>query len=325
MKNFVYKKPKTIKEASQFMGENWIDALPLAGGTDLLGLMKNEIETPNSLVNLKSIPGMDQITYSAGKGLTMGALVTITEIAEHPIIGEKYTVLAQAAQEIASPQLRNQATIGGNICQRPRCWYFRGDFYCLKKGGDLCYAVDGENKYHCVIGGGPCFIVHPSDIAVALMALDASIVIAAGKKSRVIPITQFFILPEKNVTRENVLNPGEIITEIRLSDAPVNMRSRYLKMKERQVWDFAIVSVAGVIQMDTSTIQTGRIALGGVAPVPWLERNVTAKLAGAKLSEENLTEIAAVTLSDADTLEQNEYKIPLARNLVKRLLRELSI
>lgn len=323
MKNFLHIKPQSPEEASQLAGNNWKDALPYAGGTDLLGLMKDGLENPDKLIDLKALPHMDKITYTPGKGLQIGALVTIAEIAEHELINKKYTVLGQAAKEVASPQLRSLGTIGGNICQRPRCWYFRGDFHCLRKGGDMCYAVEGENKYHCIIGGGPCFIVHPSDTAVALLALDASVAVFSGKKSQQIPLREFFVLPGKLVTRENILKPGEIITGVLVPDVPPGTRSGYLKLKERSVWDFATVSAAAVLQVQQNIVRTARVALGGTAPVPWLEKQVSSQLKGMKTTSDNLEQIVSTALKDAEPLEQNAYKIPMARNLIKRLITNL--
>jgi xanthine dehydrogenase YagS FAD-binding subunit len=324
MNNFEYLQPKTLMEASQAMGKDWQMALPFAGGTDLLGMMKDGIASPNKLVNLKSIAELNKINYLPAKGLTIGALATITEIAEHPLINEKYSVLAQAAKEVASPQLRNLGTIGGNICQRPRCWYYRGEFHCLRKGGGMCYAVDGRNKFHCVIGGGPCFIVHPSDTAVALIALDAKVVIFSGKKSRSIPIGDFFVLPEVNVERENVLKPGEFVTEIQIPDLPTNTSSGYLKLKERRAWDFAVVSVAAAVQKNGASFTSGTVALGGVAPIPWLEKEVSSKLAGFKIDAKNVEQLSTKALNDAEPLENNAYKVPLAQNMIKKLLLKIS-
>lgn len=323
MNNFVHIKPENLKEASQLLGSNWKDVLSYAGGTDLLGLMKDEIEKPGKLIDLKALPGMKTIAYTPGKGLKIGALVTITEIAGHNLINKKYTVLGQAAKEVASPQLRNQGTIGGNLCQRPRCWYFRGDFHCLRKGGDVCYAVEGENKFHCVIGGGPCFIVHPSDTAVALLALDARLTVFSNKKFRQIPLKEFFVLPEKDVKRENILKPGEIVTEIYIPEAPSGMRSGYLKSKERGAWDFATVSAAVVLQLQQDKVKMAQVTLGGAAPVPWAEKHVGSQLKGITINPENLEQIVSTALKDAEPLEQNEYKIPLARSLIKRLILNL--
>lgn len=323
MKNFEYLQPKSLQEASTWAGSNRKEALLYAGGTDLLGLMKDVIITPKKVINLKSIKGLNKIIYTPGKGLQIGALTTISSIAEHPLINEKYPVLAQAAHAVASPQLRNMGTIGGNICQRPRCWYFRGDFPCLRKGGDVCYAVDGQNKYHCIIGGDSCYIVHPSDAAVALLALDAKLSIFSGEKSHSVSLSDFFVLPEQDLQRENILKPGEIVTEIQVPDLPKNSKSGYLKFKERGAWDFAVVSVATVIQRNGAAIKSGRIVLGGVAPIPWFDQQISSRLVGLPLSEKNLTQVANEALPAAEPLNQNEYKLPLARNLIKRLLKKL--
>jgi len=325
MNNFKYIQPKTLKDASQALNKNRQTAIPFAGGTDVLGLMKDGIEAPQKLVNLKALPGLDKITYAAGKGLTIGSLVTITEIAEHPLINNKYSALAQSANEVASPQLRNVGTIGGNICQRPRCWYFRGDFHCLRKGGDVCFAVEGRNKFHCIVGGGPCFIVHPSDTAIALTALNAKVKIFSGKKSRTVPIREFFVLPDQNVQRENILQPGEIVTEIQLPDVSQNTKSGYLKAKQRGAWDFAVVSVAAVIQKNGASFKSGSIALGGVAPIPWMEKNISAQLSGFSTRQSEIEKLSKKALNEAEPMENNTYKVPLAQNLIKKMLLNLTV
>lgn len=322
MENFQYINPTDLAEASKLLGNNFEQALPFAGGTDLLGMMKNKIVTPEKVINLKSIPGLDQITFRAGKGISIGANVKIAEIAEHALINQKFTVLAKAANEVGSPQIRNMGTIGGNICQRPRCWYFRGDFHCLRKGGDICYAVDGENKYHCIFGGNPCYIVHPSDIAVALSVLDATFSITYAKKSRTVSINDFFVTPDKNVLRENILKPGEILTEITIPEPAPNTKSSYLKFKERAVWDFAIVSVAVMVEKNGASIKQGKVALGGVAPIPMLEKNISGQLAGLAPTEDNIKKLANTALSEAEPLEKNLYKLQLAKNLIQHALTE---
>jgi xanthine dehydrogenase YagS FAD-binding subunit len=324
MKDFAYLQPETLEQASKSLDNSFEESLPYAGGTDLLGMMKNDLSTPDKVVNLKSIPGLTGIKYTPGKGLSIGVLVRIAQLARDKTIQEKYTVLAQAAHKVASPQLRNMGTIGGNLCQRPRCWYFRGDFHCLRKGGDMCYAVDGENKYHCIIGGAPCFIVHPSDTAVALLALKASLKIFSWKKSREIQLSEFFVLPDQNILRENILEPGEIVTDILIPEAAVNTKSQYIKFIERSAWDFALVSVAAVIQNSGKQIQSGRIAFGGVAPVPWLEKEVSNRLSGFTVNEQNLKQISEMALKKATPLEHNGYKLILARNLLKRVLINLT-
>ena len=207
---FNYIQPKSLEEAVKF-GET---AQLYAGGTDLIGLMKDDIIQSEKVINLKNLKGLDKIEDKGSKGLEIGPLVKIADLIENNIVQEKYPLLVQTAKEIASPQLRNMGTVGGNICQRPRCWYYRGDFDCIRKGGDTCFAVGGENKFHCIIGGGPCFIVHPSDLAVALLALDAKIEITSKDGQKTVPVNDFFILPEEDATKENILKSSEIVTKI---------------------------------------------------------------------------------------------------------------
>jgi len=321
MNDFTYLQPTSLKQATGWLKDGNGAAMPNGGGTDLLDLMKNRIATPSYVVNLKSVPDLNTIRIN-DSGLELGALVTLTEIAEHPDILKHYTVLAEAAGAVASPQLRNVGTIGGNLCQRPRCWYFRGDFDCLRKGGDLCYAMDGQNKHHCIVGGGPCYYVHPSDPAVALMALGASVTIQGPKSQRTIPLESFFVLPDEDVTRETVLQPGEVVTAVKVPAPTPGTVSHYVKFTERAAWDFAVVSVAAVLHHDGGTVQGGRVALGGVAPMPWLEKNVTSRLPGLTQDDTALQAIADATLPDAEPLEMNGYKVILARNLVKRTLEE---
>ena len=324
MKYFEYARPKTVEEASELLLALPETAKAYAGGTDVMGLLKDRLIAPQKLVNLKSISGLNAIHYTPGKGLRIGALVTIAELAENSVIGEKYPILQQAAREVASPQLRTVGTLGGNLCQSPRCWYYRGDFPCLRKGGEMCYAVAGHNKYHCIVGGGPCYIVHPSDMAVALLALDAKVLVQSRKKSRTIPMSEFYLLPEKNVRRENVMQSGDVLTEIQVPDVMAGMRSGYLKFKERNVWDFALVSVAGVIHKNGSTIQSGKIAFGGVAPAPWQDKTINEKLDGLNISADAFTHLSQSSFTDAEALTMNAYKVPLVRNLMKRLLAQLT-
>lgn len=324
MKAFAYLQPDDLSQASAILQKE-AQAIPFAGGTDVLGLLKDDILAPDKVVNLKSLPGLKQIVYQAGTGLTIGALTTVADIAEHPLIREKFTILHEAAREVASPQLRNVGTLGGNLCQRPRCMYFRGDFHCIRKGGDICYAVQGHNKYHCVTGGGPCFIVHPSDLAVALLALQAEVQIFAGKKSRALPLSEFFVLPEKDPEHETVLKSGEIVTGVFVPELPPGSRSGYVKFRERAAWDFAVVSVGAVIRKQGDSIRGGHLAFGGVAPVPWQERELQRRLPGTQTDETSLAELCRDILKTADPLDMNAYKIMLTRNLTKRLLLRLTV
>ncbi len=325
MKNFAYVRPKSIDEASTLLNTHAESAVPFGGGTDVLGLLKDKVIAPETVVNLKTVSGMKSIEYSGRNGLRIGALTTVAEIANNPDIAENYPILSQAAIEIASPQLRNAGTIGGNLCQRPRCWYFRGDFHCLKKGGDLCYAFDGENRRHCIIGGGPCFIVHPSDLAVALLALDARVTIFSGGNTRTISLNELYHLPAEDPTTEITLKPGEIVTEIQVPNLPENSRSTYIKIKERKVWDFAVVSVGAVLRKNGTRIQSGRVAFGGVAPIPWQEDALNEQLSGLAVNDQNLEKVVQSAFTDASPLERNGYKVPLVRNVTRQALKDLMV
>ncbi|PWT80563.1 MAG: molybdopterin dehydrogenase [Acidobacteria bacterium] len=296
---------------------------PIAGGQDILTSMKDYITRPNRLVNLKSIRGLDRIEGDEKKGLTIGALVTLTQLEEHPVVKSAFPGLAEAAHSVASPQIRNLGTVGGNLCQRPRCWYYRlEEVVCLKKGGSRCYAADGENKYNAIIAGGPSYIVHPSDLATMLVALEASVSVTGSEGKRVIPLNKFFTLPsEGNIRRENVLKNEEIVTQITVPASPLAKRSTYLKFKERDSLDFAISAVAIAAQVEPSkTIKDVRIVLGGVAPIPWRVPAAEKFVTGKKLDTEVLNEAARLALADAKPLAKNEYKVPLTQTLVRRAL-----
>ena len=295
---------------------------PLAGGQDLLTTMKDYTSRPTRLVNLKNIRGLNRITLNA-RGLTIGALVTLTELEEHAGVRKSYPGLAEAAHSIATEQIRNLGTVGGNLCQRPRCWYFRlEEVICLKKGGSDCYAASGENKYNAIFGGGPSFIVHPSDLAPMLLALDAQVRVQGATGRRVIRMDKFFTLPsEGNIRRENVLNNDDIITEIYVPASPLAARSTYLKFKERESLDFALASVAAAVQLGTNrAVRQARIVLGAVAPVPWRVPKAEAFLVGKSLTPEVLAEAAKIALAGAEPLEKNAYKVPLTQTLVRRAL-----
>ncbi len=323
MKKFEYLQPTTLKEAAdELLKES--SSIPYSGGTDALGLLKDYIVEPEKVINLKNIKGMDEVSYKAGKGLEIGALVKIAEVAKHKTIKEKYAILSDAAELIASPQLRNMGTVGGNLCQRPRCYYFRGDFDCLRKGGDMCYAVNGQNKYHCIVGGGPCYIVYPSDLAVALLALNAKVEITSPQGVKQLPIAEFYVLPEKDYHHENVLKQGELVTKIIVPELTSGTKSKYIKFMERNVWDFAVVSVGAVVVPNGSSLKSGRIAFGGVAPAPWEIKELNSKLTGLQISDDSLDKLTSNLFSDAAPLEKNGYKVPLSRNLVKRILKELA-
>ena len=326
MKAFEWVSAATVNEAVKMLSvasRGDIDEAPrpIAGGQDLLTTMKDYTSRPTRIVNLKSIPGMNRIALNAS-GLTIGALVTLTEVEEHAGVQKSFPGLTEAAHSIATPQIRNLGTVGGNLCQRPRCWYFRlEEVVCLKKGGSECYAATGENKYNAIIGGGPSYIVHPSDLAPMLLALGATVTVMGSTGKRVIPLDKFFTLPsEGNIRRENVLKNDDIITEIFIPASPLAARSTYLKFKERDSLDFALASVAVALRLASGTVRDARIVLGGVAPIPWRVPAAEKFLVGKKLQPDVLAEAGKIALAEAKPLEKNAYKVPLTQTLVRRAL-----
>ena len=298
-------------------------ARPIAGGQDLLTTMKDYITRPTRVVNLKGIRGLDRIVADGKSGLRIGPLVTLTQLDEDPVVRRNFPGLAEAAHSIATPQIRNLGTVGGNLCQRPRCWYFRlEEAVCLKKGGSECFAATGENKYHAILGGGPSYIVHPSDLAPMLLALGSSVSVVGGDGKRIVPLEKFFTLPsEGNLRRENVLKNDELITEIHVPASKFAAHSTYLKFKERDSMDFAIAAVAAAVTLGANkTVTEARLVLGGVAPIPWRVPRAEVALIGKTLNSEVLESVAGIALAGAKPLAKNAYKIPLTQTLVRRAL-----
>ena len=296
---------------------------PIAGGQDLLTTMKEYITRPVRVVNLKSIRGLDKIESDGKGGLRIGALVTLNHLEESPLVRRSFPGLAEAAHSVGTPQIRHLGTVGGNLCQRPRCWYFRlEEVVCLKKGGSECYAATGENKYHAIFGGGPSYIVHPSDLAPMLLALGASVSVVGPGSKRTIALDKFFTLPaDGNLRRENVLQNDEIITEVQVPASKFAANSTYLKFKERDSMDFAMSAVAAAVAMGANkTVTDARIVLGGVAPIPWRVAKAEAALAGKTMSTDLLADVARIALQGAEPLAKNGYKIPLTQTLVRRAL-----
>lgn len=318
---FAYIKARSLDEAFEHL--DGPKARIHAGGTDLQGCMRDGVFETERVVSISGLSHLKGIRERADGGLAIGALTTIDEIATNPVILDRYPALAQAAGEVASPQLRNQGTIGGNLCQRPRCWYFRGDFHCRKKGGPRCYALHGENRYHAIFGGGPCHIVHPSDTAPALIALGASVRIADDVGERIEPLSHFFILPAEDVTRENILQPGEIVTEVllpRTSATSMGMRSSYRKVRERGAFDFALASVALALKKHGSIVQEANVVLGGVAPIPWRAVSAETVLVGSRVTPATAPDIAEAAVEGADPMEQNAYKVLLVKGIIEESL-----
>ena len=315
--NFSYVRPKNLKEAIKQLSSP--GAGLHAGGTDILGCLRDHVFDIKKLVSISGLKELKGITKTSDGGLRIGALTTITAVAEHPAVNEHYAALAQAAREVASPQLRNQGTMGGNLCQKPRCWYYRGEFNCLRKGGETCFAVAGENQYHCILGGGPCFIVHPSDTAPALVVFDASVRITGPKGSRTVSVEKFHVLPRTDVRRETVLGPGEIVTEIVLPPSR-GLRSSYRKVRARASWDFALAGIALALRFKDGVVADARAVLSGAAPVPWRSREIEAAITGKKLDADVITKAAEAAMKNAQPLKENEYKVPLFRGMIEEEL-----
>ncbi len=314
LSNFSYIRPKTLKEASKQLAAK--GARLHAGGTDLLGCLRDHVFEINKMVSINGLKELKGIKKTADGGIRIGALTTISEVSEDPVVISQYRALAQAAREVASPQLRNQGTIGGNICQKPRCWYYRGDFHCLRKGGEKCFAVSGENQYHCILGGGPCFIVHPSDTAPALVAFEASVRIAGPKGTRTVAAGKFHVLPGVDVHRETVLETGEIVTEILLPPSQ-GMKSSYRKVRARASWDFALAGLALAIKFNNDVVAGARAVLSGAAPIPWRSREIENAIVGHRLDESIAAKAAEAAMMSAQPLAQNDYKIPLFRGMIE--------
>ena len=322
MNPFDYHSPKSLPEAIALLDAGDLNnrrVRVMAGGQDLLTEMKEHLVEPEAIVNLKGIPGLDKIAFDGKKGLTIGALVKISDIAELQPAQEYFPALAMAAGSVGSPQIRHVGTLGGNLCQKPRCWYYRNeDIVCLKKGGAICYAVAGENKYNAILGGGPSYIVHPSDTATALTALSASVTIAGPKGTRTVPIEKFFVLPKENARRENVLLPNEILVSVTVPMSAMAARSVYLKFREKSSMDWAMSACAVALSVSGGKVKEARIVLGGVAPIPWRVPNAEKLLLGKAPDDATLHAVADAALAGAVKLTQNAYKVPLTKTLVRR-------
>jgi xanthine dehydrogenase YagS FAD-binding subunit len=298
-------------------------AMPLGGGTDLLVLIEENLARPTSLVDLRSVTEFRRIEATPDGDLRIGAGTRVDDLARHALVRSQYPALAEACAAVGTPALRQMGTIGGNLCQRPRCWYFRRGIACYKNGGSECPAISGENQYLSILDGGPCYAIHPSDPAVALMALEAVIEVTGSQPSelRSVPIESFFVLPTQRLDAETILRPGEFVSAIVLSAdaAAPSMRSQhYYKAMQRGTWDFALVSLAAVKRMDGAV----RLVFGGVAPRPWrAPSDVEAGVASGSLDAEM---IAKRAFRDAQPLSGNTYKVDIATALLHRAVRELT-
>jgi len=326
MKTFANKNPQTLEQAVSFVQQARKDGQTpsvVGGGSDLLGMVKEFLIKPDVLVNLKTIKGLDQVAPTPG-GVNIGGLITLDTLGKHPLVRSQYTVLAEAAETVATPQIRNVGTLAGNVCQRPWCWYFRNGFPCLKNGGDTCFSIVGDNRFHAIFGGGPSYIVHPSDTAPALVALDAKFRIVGPSGERIVPAADFFVLPQKDATKENVLAADEVLAGVQLAAAHAGRRSTYNKVLDREAWTHAIVSAAVVLDMDNEICRRARLVLGGVAPIPWRLPDVERLLTGQRITPELAAKAGEAAIVGAQKLSKNAYKLPMTKALVRRTVLALA-
>ena len=325
MKPFAYARPSTLAEAADLLAphpeDDGADPRILAGGTDLLTMMKEDLLAPSLLIDIKRLNDLDDRIVLEPDGLRIGALATLAEVERDPLVLATHPALAQAAGLAASPQLRNMATIGGNLLQRPRCWYFRDhEVACWLKGGSDCPAVDGENQHHALFGDSPCHAVHPSDPATALLALGASVVIRGGDGERAVSMEDFLAAPTAERRTENLLGSDEIIIAVTVPDRAETVNSVYLKAMDRKVWSFALVGVGVQLDVVAGRIEAARIAMGGVATIPMRMLQAETMLIGEAPGNSLFERAAEAALEGAAPLSRNGYKIPLAKALVRRAL-----
>jgi xanthine dehydrogenase YagS FAD-binding subunit len=316
MQAFEYANPTTLQEATALLGTKWGEADVLAGGTDIISLMKDGAYSTRRLINVKNIKELGGIRR-AGGGLRIGATVTIDELLENSTIRSQYPALADAARGIASPQIRNMGTVGGDLCQRPRCWYYRGGNGLLAqdaKGGSL--VVNGDNRYHAIFSSGPAYFVSASSLGPALIAMNAKVTLVGKSGKRELSVEQFFVTPKSNDEREIALQPGEILTEVVIPAAAA--RSAVYEVRERDALDWPLVAAAVVLG------PKGRVVLGHVAPTPYVAAKADQALAGKTINESVAEQIGAAAVADAKPLSQNAYKVQLAKVAVKRALLEAS-
>jgi xanthine dehydrogenase YagS FAD-binding subunit len=323
LSNFSIARPTTLEDAIEHLGDS--SARIHGGGTDLIGCLRDGVFSTQKVVSLSRIPELRGISKSKDGWLRIGAMTPIAEIAANEEIAGRYTALSDAARVVASPQLRNQGTLAGNLCQKPRCWYYRGEFDCLRKGGEMCFAYEGENQYHCILGGDMCYIVHPSDTAPALAALSAICRVSGPGSSRRVAVEALHVPPSTDPQRETVLDPGEIITEITLMPPPAGLLSSYRKVRARASWDFALAGVALAFSFESDRVAAARIYLSGAAPIPWRAVKAEQAIVGKTLDAATIAAAAAVVTEGAEPLAKNGYKLPMFAGLITDQLEEMAV
>jgi xanthine dehydrogenase YagS FAD-binding subunit len=320
VKPFTYVNPTNEREAVAALSPEHEKAMPLGGGQDLLARMKDYITQPDRIVNVKNALEATAAPVSGG-GLRIGAAMKMVDLAEHAEVGRMYPAVAAAAIEVGTPQIRNQGTVGGNLNQRPRCWYYRNEeFVCFKKGGNTCFSPAGENQFHAIFGSGPSFIVHPSSLAVPFVAYGATFRLFGPSGERLVPAAEYFTMPTlQNVQRENVLQPNELLTHVILP-APGTVKSGHYEVRYKASHDWPIAFATVLLVMNGSTVQSARVVMGAVAPIPWRSQAAEQALAGKAISPETAVAAAEAALRGATPLSQNAYKIQVAKTAVERAI-----
>ena len=320
MKAFSYVNPANEREAVRALGPDRTKIMPLAGGQDLLARLKDYVAEPDRVVNVKT--ALDAtVTPVPGGGLKIGAAMKLVDLAEHAEVAKLYPAISHAAIEVGTPQIRNQGTVGGNLNQRPRCWYFRNEeFVCFKKGGNVCFSPQGENQFHAIFGSGPSFIVHPSSLAVPSVAYGATFRLLGPSGERMVPAAEYFTMPTlQNVQTENVLASNELLTHVILPPpGPVKSGHYEVRYKESHDWPIAFATV--LLTMNGDAVRAARVVMGAVAPVPWRAQAAEAALVGKPINEATAAAAADAALRDARPLSQNAYKIQIAKTAVKRAI-----
>jgi xanthine dehydrogenase YagS FAD-binding subunit len=311
-----------VDDALKLLDRHGADALVLAGGLDSMDWLKDRLRRPKAVVDLSQIAELKGIREANG-GLEIGAMTPLADVVKHPVVKEKFSILMEAAELVASPQIRNQGTIGGNVSQDTRCWYYRGGWDCYRAGGNICYAdtPTAVNREHAIFDADRCVAVNPSDTAPALVALDAQMVIRGPKGERLVNAEDYWIGPGVDITRMNVLVPGELLTAIRIPATFAGAQFYFEKVRDRQVWDFPLVNVAAAIKANGGNIGESRLVVNAVAATPKRLKNVEAAIAGKPRNEETANMAGLMAVEGAVTLRHNGYKVPLMRNLVKRAIR----
>jgi xanthine dehydrogenase YagS FAD-binding subunit len=314
--------PTSVDDALALQARYGAKAWVLAGGLDSFDWFKDRIKRPEVVIDLSQVKELRGVR-TAGDGLEIGAMTTLTEVVRHPMIREKYSILPNAAEAAASPQIRNQGTIGGNVSQDARCWYYRGGWPCYRAGGNICYAdtPTGLNREHAILDADRCVAVNPSDTAPALIALDAKMVVRTPKGERVVDAENYFIGPGTDITKMTILQPGDLLTAIRIPSTWAGAQFYFEKVRDRAVWDFALVNVAAAMVVSGGTIQRIRLAVNGVAAHPVRLTAVEAAVVGKPRNEETAEMAGQLAIRGAEPLQYNGYKVPLMRNLVKRAIR----